>query len=738
MLLLAYWAMNIPMRGQELALIAQQVPLIQNTARRLLEPLGAPDEELSPTAVSAAPAETVGPVPRAAAPQGVEIVFKGLGVVAAGHAILRDVGLAVRRGENLAIVGPSGAGKSSLVGLLLGWHRPAAGTLLVEAMRSTKHVGWLAQADGLDRSIGPVWNRRCSTTCSTEAGRGVTICRRRSTPRYCGTSSNRLPEGWQTPLGEGGALVSGGEGQRVRLARSLLRREARLVILDEPFRGLDRETRRRLLAAARSWWHGATLLCITHDVAHTEDFDRVAVMDGGRLVEIGTPAGLLADGDSRYASLLATERRVRAAFHAATDWRHLWLENGRLHEVEARGRTFSRNGSCEGETDTGGAVVAARGPVRSARSRGAGGRPTDGAAVRSRHGGRITAGRGLEDAELSRWAARLGLEIQAIHGTFERLPWLVGQSAPALLRLPGEQGREDRWLAVVRGGRRRIILLSPRLRRRRVRIQRVAAALARPAQLGDEPEVDPLLAALGLTAARQRTVRRGLLAERLRGAWISRAYLVQLPPGASFPAQLRQQGVAGDLIAFVGTYVVSYSLLLLSWWTLGKGALEGHLAGGWLAAWALLLLALLPARYLSNWARVRLTVRFGALLKRRLLAGRTAAAQRRDAPGWAGRFLGRVIESEEVESKALSGGFLAVVAVIELALSAALGQGAGGGVAVAVAAVWTLLVIGLGWRFLRSRRRWTEQRLAMTHQLIERMVGHRTLSRPGVAGHLAR
>ena len=126
-LLLAYWAMNIPMRGQELALIAQQVPLIQNTARRLLEPLGAPDEELSPTAVSAAPAETVGPVPRAAAPQGVEIVFKGLGVVAAGHAILRDVGLAVRRGENLAIVGPSGAGKSSLVGLLLGWHRPAAG-----------------------------------------------------------------------------------------------------------------------------------------------------------------------------------------------------------------------------------------------------------------------------------------------------------------------------------------------------------------------------------------------------------------------------------------------------------------------------------------------------------------------------------------------------------------------------------------------------------------------------------
>ena len=511
------------------------------------------------------------------------------------------------------------------------------------------------------------------------------------------------------------------------------------MILDEPFRGLDRETRRRLLAAARSWWHGATLLCITHDVAHTEDFDRVAVMDGGRLVEIGTPAGLLADGDSRYASLLATERRVRAAFHAATDWRHLWLENGKAPRGGGRAAapsagtgavkvrptleelSWPREARCEALE----AVARAAGlPMvqQSAPATVAGSPPAEDS----------------EDAELSRWAARLGLEIQAIHGTFERLPWLVGQSAPALLRLPGEQGREDRWLAVVRGGRRRIILLSPRLRRRRVRIQRVAAALARPAQLGDEPEVDPLLAALGLTAARQRTVRRGLLAERLRGAWISRAYLVQLPPGASFPAQLRQQGVAGDLIAFVGTYVVSYSLLLLSWWTLGKGALEGHLAGGWLAAWALLLLALLPARYLSNWARVRLTVRFGALLKRRRLAGRTAAAQRRDAPGWGGpiprprdRVGGGRVQSPERRLSRRRGGHRA-------GAFSARDRGPGAGVAVAVAAVWTLLVIGLGWRFLRSRRRWTEQRLAMTHQLIERMVGHRTLSRPGVAGHLAR
>ena len=61
----------------------------------------------------------------------------------------------------------------------------------------------------------------------------------------------KLPDGLQTQLGEGGALVSGGEGQRVRLGRGLLRPGARLVILDEPFRGLDRERRRELLARTR-------------------------------------------------------------------------------------------------------------------------------------------------------------------------------------------------------------------------------------------------------------------------------------------------------------------------------------------------------------------------------------------------------------------------------------------------------------------------------------------------------
>src|SRR5262249_4895737 len=115
---------------------------------------------------------------------------------------------------------------------------------------------------------------------------------------------DRLPDGLQTPLGEGGGLVSGGEGQRVRLGRALARRGVRLAILDEPFRGLDREQRCVLLQRARQEWRAATLLCITHDVQSTQAFDRVLVVEQGRIIEDDAPAHLATRPESRYRALL--------------------------------------------------------------------------------------------------------------------------------------------------------------------------------------------------------------------------------------------------------------------------------------------------------------------------------------------------------------------------------------------------------------------------------------------------
>ena len=147
----------------------------------------------------------------------------------------------------------------------------------------------------------------------------------------------KLPNGLQTQLGEGGALVSGGEGQRVRLGRGLLRPGVRLVILDEPFRGLERERRLELLARARRWWRAATLLCITHDVGETQGFDRVLVVEGGEIVEDGVPADLAGRPESRYRAMLEAERQVRQGLWSSEVWRRLRLEGGRLVEAGRNG-----------------------------------------------------------------------------------------------------------------------------------------------------------------------------------------------------------------------------------------------------------------------------------------------------------------------------------------------------------------------------------------------------------------
>jgi ATP-binding cassette subfamily B protein len=142
----------------------------------------------------------------------------------------------------------------------------------------------------------------------------------------------RLPEGLQTHLGEGGALISGGEGQRVRFARALARDQVRLVILDEPFRGLDREKRRMLMERARDYWNDRTLICITHDVAETKSFDRVVVVENGQITEQGAPEELACDQESRYAQLLFSEKQLRSGLWSSKLWRRIRMQNGRLIE----------------------------------------------------------------------------------------------------------------------------------------------------------------------------------------------------------------------------------------------------------------------------------------------------------------------------------------------------------------------------------------------------------------------
>jgi ATP-binding cassette subfamily B protein len=320
-LLLVYWTLKLPGLGSQLAALARRYPALRNVVLRLLEPLAAP----AGPSLASAPLAPAAP----AASVGVRIEIAGGNVRAGGHTILDELELSILPGQHVAVVGLSGAGKSTLLGLLLGWHRLGHGRLAVDGapLDESGLFALRRQAAWVDPGV-QLWNRslldnlryssrddalgRVGAALDAATLRGVL---------------EKLPQGLQEWLGEGGGLLSGGEGQRVRLARALMQPGVRLALLDEPFRGLDREQRARLLLEARGWWREATMLCVTHDVGETLAFDRVLVVEDGRIVEDGVPA-LLAASQSRYRQLLDAEEGVHDRLWGGAHWRRMVMRDG--------------------------------------------------------------------------------------------------------------------------------------------------------------------------------------------------------------------------------------------------------------------------------------------------------------------------------------------------------------------------------------------------------------------------
>jgi ATP-binding cassette subfamily B protein len=268
--------------------------------------------------------------------KGVKVDFDGVRVIAAGQVVLDQINLSVAPGEHIAIVGSSGAGKSSLVGLLLGWYKPAKGYVRVDhavlddlqLARLRRETAWIDPQVHLFQA--PLFDNLCY---GNDSGAPLDLAiESAGLPEVL----QHLPDGLQTSLGEGGALVSGGEGQLVRMGRALARSSVRLAILDEPSRGLDRDRRREFLACARRHFAGATLFYVTHDMARTLDFDRVLVIEHGSILEQGPPGRLYEQPGSRYRTLVDQEESARRQLWSHPMWRRLRMSRGVLTEtVEA-------------------------------------------------------------------------------------------------------------------------------------------------------------------------------------------------------------------------------------------------------------------------------------------------------------------------------------------------------------------------------------------------------------------
>lgn len=223
---------------------------------------------------------------------------------------LRDVSFAVQPGEHVALVGPSGSGKSTLVSLLLRFYDPMEGCILIDGHDLREY-----KIDSLRRQISIVLQDSILFASTVRENiaygcLGASDVDVEAAARLANAHEFivKLPQGYDTVLGERGATLSGGQRQRIAIARAAIRR-APIVILDEPTTGLDNHSEQVVNSALNRLTQGCTTFMISHNLQSVEQVDRILYVENGRVLEQGTHQELLQLG-GRYAKLHQAQTKV--------------------------------------------------------------------------------------------------------------------------------------------------------------------------------------------------------------------------------------------------------------------------------------------------------------------------------------------------------------------------------------------------------------------------------------------
>ncbi len=246
-----------------------------------------------------------------------------------------------------------------------------------------------------------------------------------------------------------------------------------------------------------------------------------------------------------------------------------------------------------------------------------------------------------------------------------------------------------------------------------------------------ECDIHPALTAVldqaGIKSAPRVKIMQSMIAETLGEAPVAALWQIGLPASAGLWSHIRHSGALKSLAVFLSAYGVEFSLWIVSWVLVGKWALAGRLELPWLLGWALLLLTLIPIHMLAMWQQGKLAIACGWVMMRLLLEGSFKLEPEEVRSQGAGQLLGRVLESEAVQSLALSGGLSAIMAGVQLLTTICLfAFGIKSWPLTIALLLWTLLSVTLVALYHRQRCGWTDARLDLSRDLIERMIGHRT------------